>query len=210
MAHVHLFLSQQPVLHLICLRVPVTSVLHLSYSEENANGEMASPSRFLQEIPRHCLHRTERLDTLSTNHASASLNASGSTSMNTTSDAVPLVQQQQQQTEQLEQQQLQLPKQPSHAKSLQQLQHSLPMHLQQENERPDCTATGVTTAAATGTGHRYQQVTLDSLLPQHAARAGRLEEAALRPTGSLPLRQGPHTSFVFGSTYSTPNSSREH
>ena len=66
-------------------------------------------------------------------------------------------------------------------------------HYLEENERPYSNATTETaTATTTITGPRQQQQgTLDNLLPQHAARARRLEKAARRHAGSSPSRQGP-------------------
>lgn len=153
-------------------------MLHLSYSEQNADGEMASPSRFLEEIPRHCIHRSERLDALPTHLTSASISASTGTGPSTLTSSVSETSQHQQR------------QQKKKSKNLQQTQHV--EHLQEENERPfPATTTENVTTSTIATGPRQQQGTLDNLLPQHAARAGRLEKAARRPSGSAPLRQGP-------------------
>eukprot|EP01046_Picozoa_sp_COSAG06_P026187 COSAG06_NODE_2241_length_7269_cov_9.419944_5_plen_299_part_00 len=57
-------------------------------------------------------------------------------------------------------------------------------------------ATGTEAAAAAAQGSEMEpakqpvQQTLDTMLPKHAARAGRLEKAAHRPANSLPMRKG--------------------
>ena len=36
--------------------------LHLTYTEQSSDGDVAVPSRFLAEIPAECVEKTEQLD----------------------------------------------------------------------------------------------------------------------------------------------------
>ena len=148
---------------------------------------MAIPSRFLEEIPRHCVHRSERLDALPAHHTSASTSTSASPSPSTSTSTI---------TSSLASNVSEISHQQHHHQKLQPAQRV--EHFQQENERPDSPNTGTknVTASKKATIPRQQQSTLDNLLPQHAARAGRLEKAAHRPIGSGPLRQGPPAATI--------------
>ena len=151
--------------------------LHLTYTEQSSDGDVAVPSRFLAEIPAECVEKTEQLD---------------ATLVQTQQ---PRQQAQQQAQQQRPQQQQTQPQRQTHQPRPQQRPQQQqqprgggggnpraqpapavrplpPVEYEERDEEPPPRRRARHTASGPG-----GQISLDSMLPEHAARAAQLEQA---------------------------------
>lgn len=162
-------------------------VLHLSFSEQTADGEAVNPSRFLADIPKHCVQKSERLDTVAGGGARAVDGAVGAVG-GTQQLAVAAQPQRQSQAPPVQQQQPQ---------RQQQVRQQAPQQARPQQQRPPRLqhAQRLQRDAPPSPQVPQHQGTLDTMLPNHAARASRLEQAARQPAGvlsiSVPARGAP-------------------
>ena len=160
--------------------------LHLTYTEQSSNGDVAVPSRFLAEIPAECVEKTEQLDaTLVQTQQPRQQRQQQQTQQQRPPQQRPQQQQQQQPQRQTHQprpqqrpQQQQQQQQPRsgggnpRAQPAPAVRPLPPVEYEERDEEPPPRRRARHTASGPG-----GQISLDSMLPEHAARAAQLEQA---------------------------------